>query len=147
MADANGLVEALKRAAIEAMESKKPVNVCFGKVVSAMPLKINVEQRMDLGEGQLILCRSVTDFAATVTVDWTTESGLGIHSHTVNGTGESGDAISMTVEGSDLTHGHRMAGKKVVTVHNGLDVGDEVILIRQQYGQKFIVIDRIGGGA
>lgn len=34
---------------------------------------------------------------------------------------------------------------KMVTVKNGLNVGDEVILVRQQKGQKFIVIDRIGG--
>lgn len=31
-----------------------------------------------------------------------------------------------------------------VTVHNGLVVGDEVILLRQQGGQKYIVVDRIG---
>jgi hypothetical protein len=29
-----------------------------------------------------------------------------------------------------------------ITVHNGLAVGDKVILIRQQGGQKFIVTDR-----
>lgn len=32
-----------------------------------------------------------------------------------------------------------------ITVHNALDVGDKVILIRQQKGQKFVVLDRIGG--
>ena len=62
MADANELVETLKRAAVEAMEAKKPVNVYFGEVVSAAPLKINVEQKMVLGEKQLILSRNVTNF-------------------------------------------------------------------------------------
>ena len=38
----------------------------------------------------------------------------------------------------------RDMGKIQVTVHNGLVVGDEVILLRQQGGQKYIVVDRIG---
>lgn len=32
-----------------------------------------------------------------------------------------------------------------VTIHNSLTVGEEVILLRMQGGQKYIVIDRIGG--
>lgn len=36
-------------------------------------------------------------------------------------------------------------GEKIqVTVHNGLVVGDTVLLIRQQGGQKYIVVDRVG---
>ena len=67
LADANELVETLKRAAVEAMEAKKPVNVYFGEVVSAAPLKINVEQKMVLGEKQLILSRNVTNFKTSIT--------------------------------------------------------------------------------
>ena len=66
LADANELVETLKRAAVEAMEAKKPVNVYFGEVVSAAPLKINVEQKMVLGEKQLILSRNVTNFKTSI---------------------------------------------------------------------------------
>ncbi|MDE7299468.1 MAG: DUF2577 domain-containing protein, partial [Lachnospiraceae bacterium] len=40
---------------------------------------------------------------------------------------------------------HIPAGKRMlITVHNGLAVGDEVILLRQQGGQKYIVWDKIG---
>ena len=35
-------------------------------------------------------------------------------------------------------------GMESVTIHNGLVVGDEVILIRKQGGQKYVVVDRIG---
>lgn len=128
MADGAGLVEKIKRAAMDAQESTKPVNVCFGKVVSRDPLKINVEQKMLLGEKQLVLTRNVTDFYTWITVDWETELKGG-------GAGEA----------SYEEHRHRIFGKKKILVHNGLDIGDEVILIRQQEGQKFIVIDRIGG--
>jgi hypothetical protein len=41
------------------------------------------------------------------------------------------------------SHKHAV-GKIQITVHNGLVVGDEVILLRQQGGQKYIVVDRIG---
>ena len=144
LADANELVETLKRAAIGAMEAKKPVSVCFGKVVTTTPLKINVEQKMELGEKQLILARSVTDYSMMVTVDWLTESSLDIHSHTVTGTW-GGDAIELTSDAENLAHIHKMTGKKKIIIHNGLVAGDEVILLRQQEGQKYIVLDRIGG--
>lgn len=127
--DARGIIKKIHKAAVEAVESTKPVNVCFGEVASASPLKINVEQKMTLGEKQLILTRNVTDFSTMVTVDWSTENKSG-------GTGEDSFASH--------SHSHKITGKKKITVHNGLVVGDEVILIRQQEGQKFIVWDRIG---
>ena len=131
MADANELVEALKRAAIDAIEAKKPVNVYFGEVVSAAPLKINVEQKMVLGEKQLILSRNVTNFKTSIT-------GGNIKNYYY--TGSTTDSGTAPVSPS---HVHAV-GKIEITVHNGLVVGDEVILIRQQEGQKFIVLDRIG---
>lgn len=54
MSDAAELVKVIKRTAMEAVEKGKPVNILFGKVVSADPLRINVEQRMELGRSQLI---------------------------------------------------------------------------------------------
>ncbi|WP_251205939.1 DUF2577 domain-containing protein [Acetatifactor aquisgranensis] len=131
LADANELVETLKRAAVEAMEAKKPVNVYFGEVVSAAPLKINVEQKMELGEKQLILSRNVTNFKTSI-------SAGNIKNYYYTGSTE--DSGTAPVSPS---HVHAV-GKIEVTVHNGLVVGDEVILIRQQGGQKFIVLDRIG---
>ena len=142
--DANELVALLKKAALDAVEASKPVNVYFGEVLSASPLKINVEQKMILGEKQLILSRNVTDFTTMVTVDWLTESSLSTHTHTVQGSDGNGDSIDLTTGAKNLAHTQKITGKKKITVHNGLVVGDEVILIRQQEGQKFIVWDRIG---
>lgn len=88
MPDAAELIKVIKKTAIEAVESTKPVNVCYGEVVSTSPLKVNVEQRMVLGELQLLLSERV--------------------------------------------------------VEKPLNQGDNVILLRQQSGQKYIVIDRIG---
>lgn len=128
--DANELVNTLKRAAVEAVEAGKPVNVYFGEVVSASPLKINVEQKMILGEKQLILSRNVTDFKTKITA-----GNIKNYYYT-------GDVNSGTAPVSP-SHVHAV-GTIEITVHNGLAVGDEVILIRQQEGQRFIVVDRIG---
>lgn len=107
MPEVHEFISIMKKAALDAVEASKPVNVYFGKTVSISPLKINVEQKMILGEKQLILSERVTDFETMVTVDQETE-------------------------------------KKKITVHNGLVVGDEVLLIRLQGGQEFLVIDRAG---
>lgn len=127
MPDAVELTKAIKRAAVEAVKAGKPAEICFGKVTSSSPLKILVEQKMTLGAAQLVLTRNVTNFTTEVTVDWSTE----------NKSGGSGDA-------SFASHKHAITGRKKITVHNGLVVGDEVILFRQQGGQKYIVVDRIG---
>lgn len=151
MPDAVELVKTMKKAALDAMEAAKPVAVYFGEVQSVSPLKINVEQKMILGEAQLILSRNVTDFKTKVTVDWETESSLTTHSHTLSGnTGDGGDpthnhSLSGDTGSKSLAHIHAMTGKKEITVHNSLVVGDKVILVRQQEGQKFVVLDRIGG--
>ena len=61
MANYNALLKVMKQAGANATESKYPVNVCFGKVTSAEPLKILVEQKIPLGEVQLTLTKTVTD--------------------------------------------------------------------------------------
>lgn len=106
MPNANDLVRLIKQAALDAVEAKKPVNVCYGKVTKASPLRILVEQKLPLAKEQLVLARNVTDYVTTV-------------------------SISAEYD------------KKKITIHNGLVEGDEVILIRQQDGQKYIVVDRL----
>ena len=127
MPDANEMIRIIKKAAIDAIEARKPVNVCYGKVTSINPLKIIVEQKFTLEKDQLVLCRNVTDYKTNITMNWTSERAWNYD----------GDTIL-------LTHSHDIKGKKQITVHNGLVVGDKVILIRQQGGQKYIVLDRIG---
>lgn len=128
LADVSGLLEAVKRAAREEREASKPAHVYFGKVLAKSPLQIDVEQKMKLGEAQMILTRNVTDYVTNVSVIWETENQGG-------GTGEK----------AFEKHRHSILGQKPVIIHNALEIGDEVILLRQQEGQKFIVIDRIGG--
>ena len=131
MPDAVELMKTIKRAALGAVKASKPVEVCFGKVTSASPLKILVEQKLPLGEGQLILTRNVTNFKTYIT-------GGNVKNYYYTGSDTDGGTAPVVP-----SHVHAI-GKVQITVHNGLVVGDEVILIRQQGGQKYIVVDRIG---
>lgn len=144
MADATELLTTMKKAALDAVESTKPVNVFFGKVVSVNPLQINVEQKMILGEAQLVLAKRVTEFTSLVTVQWESEKEDQTHTHKVEGKDSNNDDIDLTSKTQSSKHTHDIVGKKQMTFHFGLEQGEEVILIRQQEGQKYIVIDRIG---
>lgn len=127
MSDFSTLLNVMKEAGVGANNATNPVNVCFGKVTSTSPLKILVEQKIPLGKAQLVLTRNVTDHNVNVTVDWSTDTSLNVS----------------TEGGVDLSHEHDIEGKKTMTVHNALKNGDEVILLRVQGGQKYIVIDRV----
>lgn len=146
LADANGLVEAMKKAALDAMEAGKPANIYFGTVTRTAPLEINVEQKLVLGEGQLVLARNVTDFETEVTVGWETGPVDIDMSHSHEGSAEGG-SVSIGRALLQDRHCHTVAGRKRVTVHNALAEGDAVLLARRQGGQQYIVLDRIGGMA
>lgn len=110
MPDATELVRIIKRAAMEANSAANPVTICYGTVLSSLPLQIQVEQKLILGPRQLVLSRNVTDFKTLISMEWKSEK----------------------------------MEKNEITIHNGLVVGEKVILLRQQEGQKFIVWDRVG---
>ena len=145
MGDFNELLNTMKKAATEAVEAGNPVNVCFGKVTSASPLKILVDQKMTLSSSQLVLTRNVTDYTSMVTVQWSTESERISHSHGVDLTDSNGDTVQGKTEVQSVSHAHDVEGTKQMTFHNKLEQGEEVVLLRMQGGQKYIVLDRIGG--
>lgn len=118
MADIGELVREIKRAAVGAVEAGKPCGVFFGTVKSASPLEILVEQKLTLTAGQLILTRAVTDFDTEITVEWETQTAQ--------------------------LHTHPIKGRKKIKVHNALEVGERVALIRLAGGQKYLVADRVG---
>ena len=52
MPDVNDLLNAIKKAASDAVEASKPVAIMYGKVTSVSPFEINVEQKMILHSPQ-----------------------------------------------------------------------------------------------
>lgn len=122
------VVELVKKAAVEAVEAQKPVNILFGTVISASPLKIQVDQKSIYTSKMLILTRNVTDFEVDMTVNHTTE--------------DKGGGSGMAAFES---HNHAYSGRKTFKVHNALQAGEKVLLVRVQQGKKYVVIDRVKG--
>lgn len=120
------LVELIKEAALNANEASGPVKVVFGEVISANPLQIRVEQKLELPAEFFVLTRAVTDHYVDMSVSHVTE----------NRAGGSGYAEFQS-------HNHDYIGRKKFMVHNGLQVGEQVILLQVQGGQKYIVLDRV----
>ena len=130
-------VEVVKRAAVEAVEAGKPVNILFGTVLSASPLKIQVDQKSIYTSKMLILTRNVTDFEVDMTVSHRTV--VISHGHPVVDTYTGGGSAT------PVDHNHPIKGRKKFKVHNALKAGEKVLLIRVQQGKKFVVIDRVKG--
>ncbi|MCH5205647.1 MAG: DUF2577 domain-containing protein [Oscillospiraceae bacterium] len=125
-----GILKLIKSAALDAMAASKPVELCFGKVLSEKPLKILVEQKLTLGEQQLTLTRNVTDYKTKI-------SGGNIQNYFYAGT-----APDITAEPVSPQHVHAV-GTIEITVHNALKKDETVVLLRQQGGQKYLVVDRV----
>ena len=97
----------------------------IGVVETVNPLSIRLDQKETLTEEFLILTDLVRDYDVDITVNHTTE----------NKSGGRGDA-------QFESHNHAYSCRKRITVHNGLAVGESVILIQQSGGQEFLVLSR-----
>lgn len=62
-------VKLIKKAAVEAVNASNPADIAFGKVVSEVPLKIKVDQKLILTEKQLVLTRNVTNHEIEMQVE------------------------------------------------------------------------------
>jgi hypothetical protein len=124
---ASGLLDIMKRAAIDANEASQPTDLRFGMVTSTSPLKVTVTNQMVIPESLLIVPEKLTDYTIDVTpLDWVTG----------NRSGGGGDSAFSS-------HNHDITGRKQMIIHNALKVGDKVVLIRKQGGQAFYILDRI----
>lgn len=179
--DMNGFLSDIKRAAIEAVNAGKPFAFALGKVTSTTPLRVQVDQKLELTETQLILTNAVRDYTVEMTVEHLTDSALANHVHAYSGNTQNGGEGSHThaysgstqnggdsphthaysgntqnggdgphmhvysgnTESVNLTHSHSYSGTKSFRVHLGLSVGEQVLLLRVDGGQKYIILDRV----
>ena len=141
MADAAQLVRIIKQTAMDAVQADKPVEVCVGKVMSESPLQILVEQKLLLGEKQLVLTKAVTDHWVDIEVSHYTVNDAFMnpaHTHNVPAHPAVTDLGNL-----DTTHKHAYKGRKKIMIYNGLKVGENVLLVRFDKGQRFVVLDRV----
>lgn len=137
----NELIKTIKKTALEAVEASSPVNVCYGTVVSESPLQIEVDQKITLGSAQLILTKNVTDYSIDIDIDVSTDSNS--HKHDVKKYEDGVLGSEIIGKTPDYSHSHSIKKKLKIKIPNALKKGEEVILIRQQEGQKYIVLDRV----
>lgn len=131
----NEIIRVIKQAAIDAVEAQKPCIVLFGTVTKEKPLEILVEQKMSLSKAQLILSRNVTNFQTEISFD---DPNIK-QAYTTWDMGESSESTPRKIAFKEKI-------KHKITVYNALKVGEKVILLRCAGGQRFVVLDRIGGG-
>lgn len=126
------LVSLIKTAAIEAVENGKPFTSMTGVVVGTSPLSIRVNQKLTLNENQLILTDAVRDYKTKISFD-----SSAILQVVTNWN------MAETQEGSPYKLSFKEPIKHEITVYNSLKQGEEVLLLRTQGGQRFIVLDRL----
>ena len=62
MADMTDFIRQVKRAAVEATEAGKPVQILYGTVTKENPMEITMNQQKILDADDLILCSHLSDY-------------------------------------------------------------------------------------
>lgn len=117
-------------------------DVDYGRVTSVNPLAITLDSKKTLPAAFLTLTNAVKDHTVDITVSWATVEDDYLNSTHTHGNGNNGSPTTSTSD-FDTKHKHDIKGRKRITVHNGLTLGERVILLRKQGGQDYIVLDRV----
>ena len=121
------LVEVIKQISVEAMNAQNPTGIVYGKVISAEPLQIQINSKMTLDETFLVLTKNVSDYETETDISFAGEGVIEI------------DGINERfLKGISCTDAK-------IKMKNALKAGDEVVMIKMQGGQKFVVLDKVGG--
>lgn len=114
----SSLLDVIKKAGKEAVNADNPVNILYGEVTKVNPLEVNVDQRFTLTADFLVLTENMTRYEVGLT-----------HTHQYDD-----DGLQETTEEA-LT--------EPVVIRKGLEVGNKVLLLRIQGGQKYVILDKV----
>lgn len=109
------MLEAIKQAALGAMDAAGPVIVQLGSVTQINPLKVMVDQRLELTEDFFLLSESLTKLELDLK-----------HTHSITGSGLTQEAL-----------------KDKIILRKELEAGDKLLLLRMQGGQRYVILDRV----
>lgn len=138
------MIEIMKRAAMDAIENNKPCDLRFGTVSSVSPLKVKISSELTLPESVLIVPQHLTDYTSNVNIglpSGSTPTGS-ISVSVVNDTLVF-SSIATVVDEVDDESMTDAVDERTLTVYNGLEVGDTVVLLRNQGGSSYLILDRI----
>lgn len=110
----NDLYSIIKEIVRDEIGVSNPVIFSTGIVESINPLRIRIDQKTLLLPSMIRLTNCVKDYSVEIAVQGVSDSG-----------------------------GDTYAGTTTVTVKSALKVGESVLLLREQGGQKYTVIDRM----
>ncbi len=150
MSDSSEIAQTIKKIIKNTINSSMLSGLYFGKVISVSPFKVEVEQKMTLTEKQLAFSRNVTDYETEISFDDpniyqdTEIKNCTIKGNIIYNAMSKNCDISQNTAAIKLKFANAKKIKHKVTIYNKLKVGDFVALLREQGGQKYFIIDKVG---
>ncbi len=132
MLNTTDFVRVIKKISLETFINSKPADILYGSILSVKPLKIFIDQKMILTEGFITVPKHLTDY----------EVEISFNDPDIKQKYTTWD-IGETIESSPSKISFKDKVKHKITVYNSLKVGEKVILLRQQGGQKYLVVDKV----
>lgn len=146
---ASGMIKIIKQAAMDAVENGNPCDLRFGTVVSTSPLKVRITSDFTIPESLLVVPNHLTNYSITANLGMGTTGGGGSTSNLSFTVVDERLVISSSVvtvdEGEDVTDDlvAEPVDERMLTMFNALEEGDKVVLIRNQGGKLYYILDRI----
>lgn len=114
------LTQIIKRIAVDAIETKKPLDVLIGNIISVEPLKINLSQFVDIKENMIIVPSEYKEH----------EEKIIIPEQKINLLDENEEEKEYTIKEQEIT----------IKIPTKLETGMSVYLLRFSEGQKFYLL-------
>ena len=114
------LTQIIKQIAVDAIETKKPLDVLIGNIISVEPLKINLSQFVDIKENMIIVPSEYKEH----------EEKIIIPEQKINLLDENEEEKEYTIKEQEIT----------IKIPTKLEAGMSVYLLRFSEGQKFYLL-------
>lgn len=115
------LTQIIKQIAVDAIETKKPLDVVIGNIISIEPLKINLSQFVDIKENMIVVPSEYKEH----------EEKIIIPEQKINLLDENEEEKEYTIKEQEIT----------INIPTKLKVGMSVYLLRFNKGQKFYMLN------
>ena len=135
MSDMTDFLGVMQGVAGNVQKNSELVNLVFGKVETIEPLTIRVDAQTLLIEKELILTHLVRDYEVDIEVSHQTVNDdilNTLHNHP-----------GVPDNSFDSHHYHAYQGRKKIKIYQGLQIGEGVLMIKEQGGQRHVIIDRL----
>lgn len=115
------LTQIIKQIAVDAIETKKPLDVVIGNIISVEPLKINLSQFIDIKEDMVVIPSEYKEH----------EEKIIIPEQKIDLLDENEEEKEYTIKEQEIT----------IKIQSKLKVGMSVYLLRFNKGQKFYLLN------